>query len=662
MPLCPRSEACRRSTRKAGTASEVARNRPTAPARALGAWAAMRSDKPSTQPTAAGRGGGAAFSDVMKEDKLDARARRRSRRPRPGPGQPVDAPAPHQTGSAPDETEDLVEALQGDLARAETLHELTAAELAQQRPLSGLPTGVQGAASPVDDELSPPPPPPRVSSGPGASSAAPRAVVEPPGAGAAAWDSGAALAATTVNATGASAPEPASAADEASVMAPASPRPPPPATPPEHRPRGRAFRGRGPRLLPSQTPPGGTPLGGHSDTENAASILMGATLLLALMIGVLWRRWREGEVAATWSRRRRKSGPTALDAEEEEAVEMRKLAVAQSRLPRLLSAGERKPMLRRSDLGSSLVDDAPAPPPLHSPPAFESPQSPGGGGDEVGEDADWVDLSVTGGPAGAGGGSALVSPDDLRSVVRSLPARLAIRDWTPLFATERDGYALQSLYKRAAGAEPCILLVRDTQGATFGAFLSGGILRTHGFAGTGESFVMQLAPTFATYMWTQRDSCFLHADDSQIGAWPPSPLATASRGLGPRLSPRSTLPRQASVEARTRCGSPSPCSSAPRATAPPSAIPASHPLNASMSPPSRCGALCLSAPVACRGLRYGIAERASQPLPRKTSPPMSSKRSASTGAYAPAAPAVRHSSEGGRSMSMNDPVRRLQRG
>ena len=57
-------------------------------------------------------------------------------------------------------------------------------------------------------------------------------------------------------------------------------------------------------------------------------------------------------------------------------------------------------------------------------------------------------------------------------LLRHLPAPLSIREWTRIFTTEDDG-ALSNAYRMCQQRPgPTILLVMDSKGYTFGAFLS----------------------------------------------------------------------------------------------------------------------------------------------------------------------------------------------
>lgn len=53
-----------------------------------------------------------------------------------------------------------------------------------------------------------------------------------------------------------------------------------------------------------------------------------------------------------------------------------------------------------------------------------------------------------------------------------LPRRHSVARWTLLFSTAADGYALSTLYRKACERGPLLLLVADTRGSLFGAYVA----------------------------------------------------------------------------------------------------------------------------------------------------------------------------------------------
>jgi hypothetical protein len=94
--------------------------------------------------------------------------------------------------------------------------------------------------------------------------------------------------------------------------------------------------------------------------------------------------------------------------------------------------------------------------------------------------------------------------DGLAHLAAALPARYQARDWSLLYSTSRHGISLQTLYRRAAGNSPSVLLVRDVGGYVFGAFCAEAWRPSARFFGTGETFVFQLAPHKVMFPWQAR--------------------------------------------------------------------------------------------------------------------------------------------------------------
>ena len=110
-------------------------------------------------------------------------------------------------------------------------------------------------------------------------------------------------------------------------------------------------------------------------------------------------------------------------------------------------------------------------------------------------------------------------------IVRSCPAHCSAADWRLLYSTARDGVSLHTLFRKCRGCtSACLLLVRDTLGATLGCYTSDPwhqSARGRGY-GTGECFVLSLGYAHASvaaddraavsgaavYRWTKANSRF----------------------------------------------------------------------------------------------------------------------------------------------------------
>lgn len=102
-----------------------------------------------------------------------------------------------------------------------------------------------------------------------------------------------------------------------------------------------------------------------------------------------------------------------------------------------------------------------------------------------------------------------MTDDHVRLLHKALPARVRLRTWTLLYGSKRDGISLQTLYRRAAGRAPTLLVVSDTSGGAFGAFTNEAWKVGPKYRGTGECFVFRLAPEFRLYRWSKLNSFFM---------------------------------------------------------------------------------------------------------------------------------------------------------
>eukprot|EP00127_Corallochytrium_limacisporum_P006490 Clim_evm21s229 gene=Clim_evmTU21s229 len=95
--------------------------------------------------------------------------------------------------------------------------------------------------------------------------------------------------------------------------------------------------------------------------------------------------------------------------------------------------------------------------------------------------------------------SELLSPSAIRILWAAIPKRFHMRRLARVYATRDHGYALTSLYNKCYGYAPCFLVIRDSDGCVFGAFLTedfGKVLQNpRRFIGSGESFVYTVRET-----------------------------------------------------------------------------------------------------------------------------------------------------------------------
>jgi len=100
--------------------------------------------------------------------------------------------------------------------------------------------------------------------------------------------------------------------------------------------------------------------------------------------------------------------------------------------------------------------------------------------------------------------SHILSEEDVRALAGSvLPGRFAYGRWQLVYCTERDGISLHTLYRKAAGKAPSVLVVKDTGGYVFGALAMEPWKIHTRFYGTGETSVFQLYPRRLLWHWRQ---------------------------------------------------------------------------------------------------------------------------------------------------------------
>lgn len=117
--------------------------------------------------------------------------------------------------------------------------------------------------------------------------------------------------------------------------------------------------------------------------------------------------------------------------------------------------------------------------------------------------------------------SVLLKEDHIKGLMAAVPKRLAQSNWNLLYSTEKHGFSLQTLYRKAAGVSPTILVVREFGGYVFGAYCSEPWRIAPRFYGTGESFVFQIEPDTVYYPWKrehkERNDFFMYGSISSIG-------------------------------------------------------------------------------------------------------------------------------------------------
>ncbi|EKX48799.1 hypothetical protein GUITHDRAFT_57514, partial [Guillardia theta CCMP2712] len=81
-------------------------------------------------------------------------------------------------------------------------------------------------------------------------------------------------------------------------------------------------------------------------------------------------------------------------------------------------------------------------------------------------------------------------------------------DWELLYSTKRNGLSMNTFFRLVTGRRDTIMLIKDSGGSAFGAFIPFPWKQSKDFYGTGESFVFRMKPTLELFKWGGNDSMF----------------------------------------------------------------------------------------------------------------------------------------------------------
>lgn len=109
------------------------------------------------------------------------------------------------------------------------------------------------------------------------------------------------------------------------------------------------------------------------------------------------------------------------------------------------------------------------------------------------------------------GKTVLLTEDMMSQLQPYLPCHIIGIDMMLAYSMRIHGMSLRSLYKMCEPYSdlPCILLIKDTQHYVFGAYLSEGIVESHKYYGSGESFLFRLTPDPECYFWQGSNHYFM---------------------------------------------------------------------------------------------------------------------------------------------------------
>nr|CDS17713.1 nucleolar protein c7c [Echinococcus granulosus] len=120
-----------------------------------------------------------------------------------------------------------------------------------------------------------------------------------------------------------------------------------------------------------------------------------------------------------------------------------------------------------------------------------------------------------------GGKSCILTEVMLKDLAKGLPPNRIGSAMRPIFSTAKDGFSLNTLYRKTKCVQDVnLLLILDQQGVAFGALLSEKMHCSQRFYGTGESCVFHWKDGFKCYNWTKKNYFFMQGshDSFLIGA------------------------------------------------------------------------------------------------------------------------------------------------
>jgi hypothetical protein len=116
------------------------------------------------------------------------------------------------------------------------------------------------------------------------------------------------------------------------------------------------------------------------------------------------------------------------------------------------------------------------------------------------------------------GESKILNQNNLKQIWRYLPFRLKIKDWSLLYSDAVHGASLSTFYRKIEGKGPTVLLIKDTGGYVFGAYITEEWKKSDSFYGLGENFLFSLEPTPHVYYWTKQND-FFHISNEEFFAF-----------------------------------------------------------------------------------------------------------------------------------------------
>ncbi|XP_025090916.1 oxidation resistance protein 1-like isoform X2 [Pomacea canaliculata] len=117
--------------------------------------------------------------------------------------------------------------------------------------------------------------------------------------------------------------------------------------------------------------------------------------------------------------------------------------------------------------------------------------------------------------------SSILNAKQIYELSESLPPRTIGYKWSLIYSTAKHGFSLNRLYREMAHLDsPVLLVVMDTAGYIFGAFINTPLKVSDHFYGTGECCLWAFRNELKMYRWTGQNTFFIKGnfDSISIGA------------------------------------------------------------------------------------------------------------------------------------------------
>jgi len=120
--------------------------------------------------------------------------------------------------------------------------------------------------------------------------------------------------------------------------------------------------------------------------------------------------------------------------------------------------------------------------------------------------------------------SRIVNSHQFSQIVSCVPDIYQMLEWKLLYSSVSHGTSFNNLMRRAKGASPFLIIIKDTANNVFGAYGSESLKFSQEYYGTGETFLFTFKDTneIEEFNWSQKNSLYTFANEEGImfGAGP----------------------------------------------------------------------------------------------------------------------------------------------